>query len=296
MKRPDGRNPEDLRDTIRIEAGVLDRADGSAYLEWGTTIRLVKTEKDDKDISSLEEEYLAVKTIREEGNYKYVEVPKPLWKEIEGYEVIDEYLKGNKVYVAVYGPREPIPRHEASPYKAILRYRYTMSPFSVPERKSPKPGRREIEISMVSRMALESILFLEEFPMTTIDVFAEVISADAGTRVAALTAAGVALADAGIPMKDIPVALAVGKIGNTEEDATIVVDLNKFEEDMPFAVDMPLVIVPRREEITLLQMDGRLKKGDVEEMLELAIKKGKELNKIQREALIRKYERVDSHE
>jgi exosome complex component RRP41 len=33
-KRLDGRGPEDLR-KIKIEAGVLHRADGSCYLEWG---------------------------------------------------------------------------------------------------------------------------------------------------------------------------------------------------------------------------------------------------------------------
>lgn len=300
--RPDGRNYEDLRDTIRIEAGVLDRADGSAYLEWGTTMKLVKVGKNDvKKVEKWSETWPMIQIVEETKNGVLVEFPKPLWhliEELKSAEEVKEYLRGNKVFVAVYGPREPIPRHEASPYRAILRYRYTMSPFSVPERKSPKPSRRETEISMVSRLALERVLFLEEFPMTMIDVFAEVISADAGTRVAALTASAVALADAGIPMRDIPVALAVGRIC-TDEDATncaIVADLNKKEEDMPGAVDMPMVIVPRKEEFTLLQMDGRVTKKELDEILELGLKKAKELNRIQREALIRKYERVTENE
>src|SRR2546427_8931841 len=33
-RRLDGRKPDELR-PIRIEAGVLRRADGSAYIEWG---------------------------------------------------------------------------------------------------------------------------------------------------------------------------------------------------------------------------------------------------------------------
>ena len=33
-KRLDGRGPDQLRN-IKIEAGVLHRADGSCYLEWG---------------------------------------------------------------------------------------------------------------------------------------------------------------------------------------------------------------------------------------------------------------------
>ena len=299
--RPDGREYEDLRDTIRIEAGVLDRADGSAYLEWGTTIRLVKVpKKEEKKISEWLQTWPMVQIVEDTGNHLFVEFPKPLWSLIEDLkdaDIVKEYLRGNKVYVAVYGPREPIPRHEASPYRAILRYRYTMSPFSVPERKSPKPSRRETEISMVSRLALERVLFLEEFPMTMIDIFAEVISADAGTRVAALTATSVALADAGIPMRDIPVALAAGRICTEDEkECAIVVDLNKEEEDMPGAVDMPVVIIPRKEEFTLLQMDGRVTKEELDEIIELSIKKAKELNRIQKDALIRKYERVSQDE
>jgi len=300
--RPDGRGYEDLRDTIRIEAGVLDRADGSAYLEWGTTIRLVKVPaSEEKKVMEFHERWPMVTIVEKTADHILVEFPKPLWEKIEELkdpEVVKEYLRGNKVYVAVYGPREPIPRHEASPYRAILRYRYTMSPFSVPERKSPKPSRRETEISMVSRLALERVLFLEEFPMTMIDVFAEVISADAGTRVAAITAAAVALADAGLPMRDIPVALAVGRICADEEgkNCVIVPDLNKKEEDMPGAVDMPMVIVPRKEEFTLLQMDGRVSKEELDQILELGLKKAKEINRIQREALIRKYERVTENE
>ena len=301
VRRPDGRKYDELRDTIRIEAGVLERADGSAYLEWGTTVRLVRVpSSEEKKVEEFSEEWPMVRIVERKGNL-LVEFPKSLWNlidELKDAEVVKEYLRGNKVYVAVYGPREPIPRHEASPYRAILRYRYTMSPFSVPERKSPKPSRRETEISMVSRLALERVLFLGEFPMTMIDVFAEVLSADAGTRVAALTATAVALADAGIPMRDIPVALAAGRICSDEEgkDCAIVVDLNKAEEDMPGAVDMPMVVVPRKEEITLLQMDGRVTKEELEEIIELGIKKSKELNRIQREALLRKYERVSADE
>jgi len=76
----------------------------------------------------------------------------------------------------------------------------------------------------------------------------------------------------------------------------VVVDLNKKEEDAPGAVDMPMVVVPRKEEITLLQMDGRVTKEELEQIIELGIKKAKELNRIQREALKRKYERVREHE
>ena len=70
-KRLDGRSFDELR-PIRIEAGVLKNADGSAYLEWGK----------------------------------------------------------NKIFAAVYGPREALPKHTADPEKAVIKCRYSMAPFS----------------------------------------------------------------------------------------------------------------------------------------------------------------------
>jgi len=97
----------------------------------------------------------------------------------------------------------------------ILRVRYHMEPFSVGERKRPAPSRREIEISKVIKEALEPAVMLEKFPRTAVDVFIEVLQADGGTRCAALTAASVALADAGIPMRDMVAAIASGKVADT---------------------------------------------------------------------------------
>ena len=62
---------------------------------------------------------------------------------------------------------------------------------------------------------------LEKFPRTAVDVFIEVLQADGGTRCAALTAASVALADAGIPMRDMVAAVAAGKVADT-----VILDVN----------------------------------------------------------------------
>jgi exosome complex component RRP41 len=117
----------------------------------------------------------------------------------------------NKVLVSVHGPRECLPKHAANPYKATVRYNYRMATFSVTERKNPRPGRREVEISKVSGEALERAIFLEKFPNTAIDIFVEVLDANAGTRIACLTAAAVAVADAGIPMRDLVTGITVGR-------------------------------------------------------------------------------------
>ncbi|RLF41717.1 MAG: exosome complex exonuclease Rrp41, partial [Thermoplasmata archaeon] len=160
---------------------------------------------------------------------------------------------------------------------------YNMASFSVEERKRPGPDRRSIEISKVVGEALENIIMVEKLPRATIDINIEVLDADAGTRCAGLTAAAVALADAGIPMRDIPVACSAGKV-----DGHVVLDLCK-EEDNYGEADLPIAIAPRKKEILLLQMDGHLTPKEFDEALELALKGCEIVSKLQKEALLKKY-------
>jgi exosome complex component RRP41 len=226
-KRLDGRSPQDLR-KIKIEAGVLHRADGSCYLEWG----------------------------------------------------------GNKVLVAVYGPREAVPRHVQNPLKAIVQARYNMAAFSVEDRKRPGPDRRSVEISKVISEALEKVILTELFPRASIDVNIEVLDAEAGTRCAGLTAAGVALVDAGIPMRDIPVACAAGKIGGQ-----VVLDLGKEEDNFGDA-DLPIAVSPRTGDVLLLQMDGHLTIDEFNQAFDLAVKGCQTVSEIQKKAIMQKYQSV----
>ena len=158
-----------------------------------------------------------------------------------------------------------------------------MAPFSVEERKSPAPSRREIELSKVIKEALEPAIFLERFPRTSIDVFIEVLQADGGTRCAGTTAAALALADAGIPMRDLVVACAVGKV-----DGVLVLDLNDIE-DKEGEADVPVAYMPNLGFVSLLQMDGMLTVEEFEQALNLAIKGCKQIYKLQKEALKAKY-------
>jgi exosome complex component RRP41 len=189
----------------------------------------------------------------------------------------------NKVIATVYGPKEAQPKHLQDPLRAILRCNYDMASFSVEERKRPGPDRRSVEISKVIGEALENAVLTNLFPRAAIDVNIEVLDADAGTRCAGLVAAGVALADAGIPMKDIPVACAGGKI-----DGALVVDLIK-EEDQAGQADMPVAILPRTQEILLLQMDGELSQEEFDKLLELIIESCLKISALQKKALLDKY-------
>jgi exosome complex component RRP41 len=223
--RLDGRKVDELR-PIKMEAGVLSRADGSCYIEWGQ----------------------------------------------------------NKALVGVYGPREALPQHIQDPTKALVNFVYRMATFSVPERRNPRPSRRDIEISKVCGEALASAIFLERFPNTTIDIYVHIFDSNAGTRITALTAAAVAVADAGIPMRDLISGVAVGRAGGH-----IILDLTKEEEDAPDAVDMPVAMMPNLRRVALIQMDGLLTKEEWVEAMKLAEKGCKQVYEIQKNALKAKY-------
>jgi len=189
----------------------------------------------------------------------------------------------NKILAAVYGPHEVHPKHLALPDRSLLRCRYHMAPFSVDERKSPAPSRREIELSKVIREALEPSIFLEYYPRTSIDLFIEVLQANGGTRCAGITVASLALADAGIPMRDLTAACAAGKV-----EGQIVLDLID-SEDKKGEADVPLSYMPNLNAITLLQMDGQLTLKEFEKVVNLSLEGCKQLYKMQKEALKAKY-------
>ena len=189
----------------------------------------------------------------------------------------------NKILAGVYGPREVHPKHLTMLDRALLRCRYHMAPFSVDERKSPAPSRREQELSKVITWAIEPSIFLEHFPRTSIDVFIEVLQANGGTRCAGITAASVALADAGIPMRDLVAACAAGKV-----EGHLVLDLMDVEDKMGDA-DLPLALMPNLNAITLLQMDGGLKMDEFQRVINLALTGCKQIHTLQKEALKARY-------
>ncbi len=232
-KRHDGRALDETR-PIEAKAGVIARADGSAFFRMGNT----------------------------------------------------------SAYAAVYGPRELHPRFMQDPKKGLLRCIYNMMPFSgMGERVRPGPSRRSKEISMVTTKALEPVVNLSDYPYAVVDVYVELTETDAGSRCAGICAASIALADAGIQMKDMVAAVSVGHVGGTT-----LVDLDYKEEqyedekgNKPPRADIPLAMIPSTEEFTLLQMDGEISKEHLYEAVKMGIPVLRRIAEIQRAALKEKY-------
>lgn len=190
-------------------------------------------------------------------------------------------------YAAVYGPRDLYPKFLQNPERGILRCNYNMMPFSgAGDRVRPGPSRRSKEIGLVTEKALLPVINLEDFPNAVVDVFIELPQTDAGSRCAGICAAALALADAGVAMRDLVAAIAVGKV-----DDKLVTDLSYDEEayDEAPVSDIPVAMIPSTGEITLLQMDGEISKQDLLQCLENAKVAIAKINKIQRDALKQKF-------
>lgn len=184
---------------------------------------------------------------------------------------------------AVYGPRKLHPQHMQNPGTGILRVNYDLLSFSVSDRKKPGPSRRSQEISKVTEWSLSPVLNLKDFPNTVVDVQIYILQADASTRVAGINAAAMALAHAGIPMRDLVSAVSIGKL-----DKDLVVDVDKDEEDFEEgegATDFPVAKVSNSDEFTLLQLDGKIQPEIVKEALIMGTKACNEIYEVQKKAL-----------
>ena len=194
-------------------------------------------------------------------------------------------------YAAVYGPRNLHPKFLQDPQRGILRCNYNMMPFSSSgERVRPGGSRRSKEISLVTQKALLPVLNLEEYPNSVVDVFIELPQTEAGSRCAGICAASMALADAGLEMKDLVCAVSVGKVADK-----LLVDLDYSEESYPdvSVADIPIAIMPNSGKITLLQMDGEVKKEELMKLLEMGKKVLADIYDIQKKALKEKYHEVE---
>ncbi|MBW2965058.1 exosome complex exonuclease Rrp41 [Candidatus Woesearchaeota archaeon] len=174
-------------------------------------------------------------------------------------------IGNTEAYAAVYGPREMFPKFQQNPEKGVLRCHYGMMPFSsAGERVRPGPSRRSKEIGLVTEKALSPVVDLSDFANAVVDVFIELPQTDAGTRCAGICAASIALADAGIPMKDMVCAISAGKV----EDQMII-DLEYNEDSHEHGVDIPIAMLHNSKKVSLLQMDGELSAEDLKKAIEM---------------------------
>ncbi|KAF3793830.1 Exosome complex component RRP41-like protein [Nymphaea thermarum] len=190
-------------------------------------------------------------------------------------------MGNTKVIAAVYGPREVQNKSQQVNDQALVRCEYSMANFSTGDRnRRPKGDRRSTEISLVIRQTMEECILTHLMPRSQIDIFVQVLQADGGTRSACINAATLALADAGIPMRDLVTSCSAGYLNSTP-----LLDLN-YIEDSAGGPDVTVGVLAKLEKVTLLQMDSKLPMDIFEDVMELAIAGCKAVAKYIREVLL----------
>ena len=184
---------------------------------------------------------------------------------------------------AVYGPKQMHPQHSQDPEKGTLRCNYNMLSFSVTDRIRPGPSRRSTEISKITEWALEPALMIDKFPSMVIDVHIDILQANASTRCAGINAAALALAHAGIPMKDLVSSVSIGKL-----DKQLVVDVNKHEEDFEEgegATDIAMSFLSNSGDLSHIQLDGYISPKELKEAVKMGKEAIKKIYEVQKQAL-----------
>lgn len=114
-----------------------------------------------------------------------------------------------KVIVSVFDPRE-IPKRQDYSLKGEIHCEFKYAPFSCNKRRLHQQDIEEKDFSTIMKQALESTVCLYEFPNFQVDIYALVLHNDGSSLSAAITAAGIALSHAGVPMFDLIASMTLG--------------------------------------------------------------------------------------
>eukprot|EP00887_Chlorella_sp_A99_P000396 scaffold13.g396.t1 len=176
-------------------------------------------------------------------------------------------MGNTKVLAAVFGPKEAELRSQADATAAIVKQQERLparAGLTRERRRRGKSDRRATELSLVIRNTLEQTIMRELMPRSQIDVYVQVLQADGGTRCACINAAFLALADAGVPMRDVVASCAAGYL-----EGTALLDLN-YLEDSGGGPDVVVALQPNLDKVVLLQSDNRVAVETFEEVVSLA--------------------------
>uniref|UniRef100_A0A1B6EBW8 Exoribonuclease phosphorolytic domain-containing protein n=1 Tax=Clastoptera arizonana TaxID=38151 RepID=A0A1B6EBW8_9HEMI len=144
-------------------------------------------------------------------------------------------LQNTKVICSAFDPRE-IPNRSEFSINGELFCELKFATFSCKRRRNFQRDAEEKELSISLKRALEPAVVRHEFPNFQVDIYALVLQNDGSALAAAITCAGLALADANIPMYDLVTASSLAIHGNIK-----LIDPTIEEESICDTVALPSV-------------------------------------------------------
>ena len=156
--------------------------------------------------------------------------------------------------------------------KKRFMHHYNFPPYSAGEvKRLVGPGRREIGHGMLAEKALLPVVpSFDDFPYT-IRIVSEVLTSNGSTSQAAITAASLALMDAGVPIKRPVTGIAIGLIKKDNKNYKLLTDIQGPEDHFG---DMDFKVAGTEQGITAIQMDVKTD-GITKEILQGALERGK---------------------
>lgn len=169
--------------------------------------------------------------------------------------------------------------------KKRFMHHYNFPPYSSGEVKPMRgPGRREIGHGMLAERALMPLIpEFDQFPYT-IRVVTEILSSNGSTSMASVSAASLALMDAGVPIRAPATGIAIGIVEGEGGKYELLTDIQGPEDHYG---GMDFKVAGTRKGITAIQMDVKIP-GITGEILKEALERGKKA----RNEILEKMEQV----
>lgn len=168
---------------------------------------------------------------------------------------------------------------------------FKFSPFACTKRRLPQTDAQEKSLALSMQRALESAVCRHEFPNFQVDIYANVLQDDGSALSAAITCAGLALADAGIPMYDVITASTVGIIQDK-----FLLDPTSAEEDLcnygvTSGEEHGVIVMARlatHDQVSELRQAGSLSFERVQAANDILLATNKEIVPVINQILVRK--------
>lgn len=192
-----------------------------------------------------------------------------------------------KVIVAVFDPRE-IPKNNKFKEQGDLYCDFKFAPFSCTKRKPPTPDAEEKSLALAMKRALQPVVCRYTFPNFQVDIFANVLENDGSALAAAITAAGLAIANAGIPTYDVITASTIAIHGDR-----FLLDPTAAEEEYCALKGnthgtITIAQLPSLEQVSEMYLSGYLSPEGLKKACEMATKANNEISPLVKKILVEK--------
>lgn len=184
-----------------------------------------------------------------------------------------------KVMVGVFGPQER-DRKDGFAGRGSVKCQIRRTSFcTVARATSQRQAEEDKEAAIVMQNSLEAAVQLDAFPKSVVSVHCVVMESGGSDLAVLITAASLALADAGIPMFDLVSACSISRVGGQ-----LLLDPN-LDEVYREDGSCLLAMMPFQKKVTQLVVTGEWNSGSLSALLELGMEGCLQLDAILRQTL-----------